>query len=413
MTDGFIENYELLKEDYRTNDLIDISYITDGFKNKLQSIDKSSIVGLIGQFGSGKSTMLYQIEKNKIKKDDVWINFDAWKYPDRKDMWEGLIIEFAYAIDKRKEIVKKLEGKSDECNRINTYIDAAKAIVNLPVFDSIRRIYNRYHDSSPIKRLYDLQLMFGNLIKSINSDIYLVLEDVDRSGDSGIFLLETLKQFLGTLNKNKKIIVIVPVGDTKYKENINAYLKCFDYVEYFNYTNINLDNFFKSIIKDTMLVEITENRYLISEIFEYVFRVNPEFNIRLMKTILRKANMNYKAQLNDGYSPKWMWTVVFELTEYIYAKKQNTTFFNIIVKDRDLSQAEYINAFIRSIDDEISIYNDKENTKITKYLDQIEFAKHSVLNKGYEKKSDLIFDIKNVDEYGIQKNGIYDYYLNY
>ena len=408
MTDGFIKNYDLLREDCKTEDLIDISHITDGFKNKLQSIDKSSIVGLIGQFGSGKSTMLYQIEKNKIEKDDVWINFDAWKYPDRKDMWEGLIIEFAYAIDKRKEIVKKLDGKSDAKKRINTYADIGKAFTGLPVFDSIKSIYKTFHDESPIRRLYEIQLIFKTLIENIKGNLYLVLEDVDRSGDSGLFLLETLKQFLGTLDENKKIIVIVPVGDAEYKKNINAYLKCFDYVEYFNYTNINLDLFFKSVIKNEMLIGIIGEKILISEIFEYVFKVNPEFNIRLMKTILRKANMNYKAQLKDKHSPKWMWTVVFELTKYIYDKNEKESYFDKIIINNNLSSTRYINIFIWSINNQISIYENIREKSILNLPYTLKFIKVEEYN---ESDGLIDFDIFNNTEEN--SYGIYDYYLKY
>ena len=67
MTNGFIKNYDLLQEDCRTEvhcrsiwyasflyavEYGDISNITNGFKNKLESITKSSIIPLIAQFSS-------------------------------------------------------------------------------------------------------------------------------------------------------------------------------------------------------------------------------------------------------------------------------------------------------------------------------------------------------------------------
>jgi ABC-type phosphate/phosphonate transport system ATPase subunit len=50
--------------------LLDFSKTIKIFSKKLDSIKESSIVGLIGKYGSGKSTMLHQI-KNKRQKQEL------------------------------------------------------------------------------------------------------------------------------------------------------------------------------------------------------------------------------------------------------------------------------------------------------------------------------------------------------
>ena len=122
-TQGFIENHELLKEDSRVKDCFDLTEIIKSFTSTLDRIDKSSIIGLVGKFGSGKSTMLHQIYKAK-KTECIWVHFDAWKYPDRKDLWEGFVIDFASQVGEGEETLNKIDGK----NKKNIKLEIVKAI---------------------------------------------------------------------------------------------------------------------------------------------------------------------------------------------------------------------------------------------------------------------------------------------
>lgn len=409
MEEGFIKNYDILEESYKVDALIDISDITQGFKTKLESISKPSIIGLIGKFGSGKSTMLYQIEK-EYEKDNLWVNFDAWKYPDRKEMWEGLLIEISEVLGKRKDIISKIDGKETaESKRINTYSDIAAAFTGLPVFKSISEIYNRFHDNSPMKRLYEMQDLFKTMLSETKSDIYLVLEDIDRSGDYGLYLLETLKQFISTLSVEKRIMVIVPIGNKQYSDNIDAYLKCLDYVEYFQMHNISLDNLFENLIKNDLLGRKVSNSYLISEIFEYIFKQQPEFSVRMMKTILRKADMNYQAQIQDGYQPKWMWTVVFELSKYIEYGTEGK-YFSVIRNNKSLTNLGNFTIFVTSIDMGRSIYVNRDRNKLHSEARNIKLIPTNEYNIKYERINELT---PNIDDRGTVSFGIYDYYINY
>ena len=89
---GFIKNEDLLREDSHIDDLLNFTDPINSFSNRLSEISKPSIIALVGRFGSGKSTMLHQIAKEKDESKEIWIEFDAWKYPDRKDLWEGFIL---------------------------------------------------------------------------------------------------------------------------------------------------------------------------------------------------------------------------------------------------------------------------------------------------------------------------------
>ena len=90
---GFISDENLIAENHEVSDLFGFEDYVNNFSDFLGSIKKPSMVGLVGKFGSGKSTMLYQLKNSN--EEDLWIEFNAWKYPDRKDLWEGFVMDFA------------------------------------------------------------------------------------------------------------------------------------------------------------------------------------------------------------------------------------------------------------------------------------------------------------------------------
>jgi len=228
MITTFIKNHNLLKEDSHVEDLFDFSEVAKTFEKKLDSIPESSIIGLIGKFGMGKSTMLYNIQKKreKRKKDERWFEFDAWKYPERKDLWEGFILDFTKDVlsEKRfKKLTKEIEG--NKYKGIKDLISVLSKGLNLvlPGSNILENLNLLFHSSS-IKRVFEFQRLFLNVIneqiKEHIKNIFTIIEDIDRSGDRGIFFLETLNNFLKVTSKdnklNKKVIIIVPIGTLSF-----------------------------------------------------------------------------------------------------------------------------------------------------------------------------------------------------
>src|SRR5690606_1032944 len=97
------------------------------------------------------------------------------------------------------------------------------------------------------RRVDEIQEIFKEQIQKADTDLYVVLEDIDRSGDAGVFFLETLKQFVASLTTNKKFIVIVPISDASYYKNLESYLKSIDYFDFFVPENIKLGKFVEEI----------------------------------------------------------------------------------------------------------------------------------------------------------------------
>ena len=150
MGKGFIKNYDLIQEVCQVEDLLDFSETVSSFSKKLDSIERSSIIGLVGPFGSGKSTMLYQLQCER-KDSDIWINFDAWKYPDRKDLWEGFVLDFAEQIGSKKKILGKVEGKDVKSKAIDVVSNLGKGLsMWLPNVAGVLEVFK----TLPAKRVF-------------------------------------------------------------------------------------------------------------------------------------------------------------------------------------------------------------------------------------------------------------------
>ena len=287
MTYTFIKNPELIEESYQTEDLLDFSSIINDFKERINKINKNSVVGLIGPYGSGKSTMLYQIYKDKISSDseskdktnnnqnsvsehkqqvEKWFVFDAWQYPERKDLWEGFVLDITrqYNQELFKNTESQIDGNAEKKEKaiaatgvdiLATLIPGVSALKNLPYF----------FQNSPIKKVYDFQELLLDIINTkIKKNIFIIVEDIDRSGDMGVFFLETLKYFIKTQEKNMeyKVIVIVPIGnDTFYRSHPTreSYLKILDYQIPFNPSLINFTNFIEHTIDIDIAVKNFNN----------------------------------------------------------------------------------------------------------------------------------------------------------
>ena len=82
---------------------------------KLDSISEDQLLRLLGPFGSGKSTMLHQIMTARYEKE-LWVEFDVWKYPDRRDLWEGFVLDLIKVISPKdlEKIKKEIKGTQNE-----------------------------------------------------------------------------------------------------------------------------------------------------------------------------------------------------------------------------------------------------------------------------------------------------------
>jgi len=367
MIDGFVKNYELLEEKSKMKDLLYFDSICSKFSKKLDSLSVRSVVALVGPFGSGKSTMLHQIMTARSEKE-FWVEFDAWKYPDRRDLWEGFVLDLIKIINPKDldKVEKEINGTQNEDKK--TLVKTISKIPGLAVLENL----NHFFETSPARRVDDIQKILKKQIGDLKKDLFIIVEDIDRSGDAGTFFLETLKQFLRTSELANKIVVIVPMANGNYQKNIDSYLKSVDYFEFFERGVLKLDQFVDEIYDaelfsgefkrpgDNRLIWTGSNRRTQTISFlEGLFREMPEMSLRLLKLVIRKANLVYKNQSEDGHDPDFRITLCLEASKYFKLNEtSNLSYFDDFTKRGVLVRGNIFCSFLFAIlGNRESIYN--------------------------------------------------------
>ena len=321
----FIKNKKLLEENSRLENLIDLSTEIERFSTKIDHIEFSSIFWFIGKFWSWKSNFLNQI-KAKYTDDSKWFDFDAWKYPERWNLWESFILEIARQLDIKTfdETIKQIDW---------TQNDDKKTLLNI-VWDiipllSVIKNFNHFFNTSPAKRTFEIQNILTELFEKIEEkDIYIIVEDIDRSWDNWVYFLETLNYFIKNINlkNNKKIIVIVPIWKEKYdEEKVKlSYSKCLDYNHNFSLKDVKLEKFVEDLFEDEILKN-HNHKWQITSLLELIFiKYSDQIIMRSLKTILRNANQNYIALVKKHWKlVDFRLSIVFEFLKNIKIDNQN------------------------------------------------------------------------------------------
>lgn len=357
MIKGFIKENDELDEKSQVSDSLGIEHIYKGFTNKVFSIQKPSIFALVGPFGIGKSTMLNQIMIERVGKE-IWFEFDAWKYPDRKDLWEGFVLDLAKSTSPAEfdKAEKTIEGKQNDDKK--TLVSVLSKIPGLASLEGL----NHFLQTSPAKRVDDIQKILKDLIQKAEKDLFIILEDIDRSGDAGIFFLETLKQFLRTSELKKKVIIIVPIAKDNYYKNIDSYAKCIDYFDFFENIEIKLDTFVTKVFDNSLFSEKYtrpndtkewDGRMLKNQtvsFLEGLLLEMPDMNMRKLKLILRKADLVFQNQTSDGHDPDFRVTLCIEAAKYFKTKdKPDISYFDDFKNRGAVIRGNIFSAFLYTI----------------------------------------------------------------
>jgi hypothetical protein len=228
------------------------------------------------------------------------------------------------------------------------------SIILQPVLDLLGNTFKYFLDETPAKRVFQMQDVFKELLSEIKTDkIVFVLEDVDRSGQDGLFFLETFRQFLSNLDTDKTIVVIVPISNESYYSNLDTYLKCIDYVEFYNKSLANdaFGTFVDSFYQETQNYEPK----LLTEFIANLYREYSDMTLRKIKLILRQANINYIELTKLGYQPNPLICIAIQASKYIVIDSQSKrTRFQEWCSDNKINNGGAIVRFILSTSEKIT-----------------------------------------------------------
>lgn len=357
---SFIKDHSLLEERSDVIDSFGFGDYINNLSSKLDKINTPSVIAIIGRYGIGKSTMLHNLKlkrKNTSHLREHWFEFDAWKYPNKKDLWEGFVLDFAESIGKKKQTKNKIEDINPKrfiasallailttmLPFISDFVITNKipTIIQLLLFIQISLLagfifYKCFYfiEKKPATKISDLQDILKNSINRTKKNIIIVVEDIDRAkNEEGVFFLETLSNFIKKeLNHRKNTIIIVPIAKENYTpihETENKYEKAIDYIEHFNITPKNIENYLTQIIKKEYLFVYSNNQILpcaplLSRFFIHIFNTEKRMSIRIFKKILKNADKNYLAISKMKHKP-----IIPKITQDYFIKRENSIDYRI------------------------------------------------------------------------------------
>ncbi len=363
-TKGFIKNISLLEEKISTEDRMENQIPISELCQKIDTFNNSVILGIVGDYGIGKSSLIESVKNKREdkKEEEYWVDFDAWQFPDKRELWDGLILATAKQFGKEKEIKCKLDGNSDDSKKTNIGITSdiinsgAELISTISpsvglIIKTLTAIVGAKSkdiiDKTPATRVFEMQDIFLKLLENNNKKkIIFVLEDIDRAGQGGFYFLETFKQFIKSPELNKQIIAIVPVSTQSY-ENINTqevYFKCMDYIHFYKNKVSNLNGFLSDIFE----LKNEAQLIILQDLISAMFRNYSGFTMRKLKLALRIANQSYVSLKLRDLEPNPIICVAVELLRYSPQSIQTGNYSSIksIIESGYISSNDEINRAI-------------------------------------------------------------------
>jgi len=349
----FMKRPELLKESNRDFDFFNFDKYAKNLHSSLKSNTTPTVITLIGGYGTGKSVLLNEVKKltnnSKSKNKPKWVFFECWQYPDKRDLWEALILEIVAEID-GKELDKSASPYSDikgwrdkltdflnnarsaigslvglvvvywlvfntESEEVKNLLFAITTAVALVLLASLQ-IFIKPQTKSGVSRLSDYKKELEKTLLRHNGELYIVLEDVDRGGELGRRFFETVSHFVKDDKFAKKNIkVVVPVADIEAKDKqplLDSVDKASDNILYFK-PSFNSESFIEEVFSEVFLDEPTK-KLLISTINPLVGRV---ISIRKMKHLFRNAIVKHRRLLKKDFNSQLAMCIAVEFSKHM------------------------------------------------------------------------------------------------
>ncbi len=321
-----LSDSKFVSEDYRTKDLLGFDNFISQLLIKTEATPKRSLIGIVGDYGTGKSVMLENL-KTRVVDQVHWVHFDAWRYPERNNLWEGFVLDFVSQVSPHdfKQVLKEIDGTSGDANKklIETFDLTVGTLTNIFVAPGIGTVANKaidklsyFANTSPARRVFQIQEIFEKLLAKIDQPICIVVEDADRSGDAGIYFIETLSQFLKNLAVKNEVKVFIPIARKSFQsDKHDAYIKALDIIEFFNIGSRDLTKFVEKVFN----LEVIENDLNKNHITEWLQRLISHYKltIRDIKSIIRNGEGQYKALQAGKYNPDPRIVLIIEACKFV------------------------------------------------------------------------------------------------
>lgn len=334
------ENVQLLDERPGDKDIFNLKELVSGIKTRLArqvKARRSSIIPVLGPFGTGKSTILNQVQ-NECS-NYTWLNFELWRFANRQEIWDGFVIQLAAKLEKKDELelADEIDGtvniqRSVKVQALIALFLLAGAYVmswllwillqGASTFDIFTRAFLKYSfpvfvsigllgslgvlvyktrptkEAKPIRRVFELEEILIKALKKSKQPIVVVAEDVDRAGDEGIVFLETLTSFMNTHRDdgslNQSLIVLAPQSkdafDALEHGGMNGFERSLKIYDEPIYVEPNWDKKHIEALYDALKTNKDHKEHLINATEILTSSYRGSISMRLLKHALREVS---------------------------------------------------------------------------------------------------------------------------
>lgn len=349
-----VKKPDLLKESSRNFDFFDFQGYAKNLKKNLRSSTSPTVTVLIGAYGTGKSVLLNEVCKltvqSSAKRSPKWVFFECWQYPDKRDLWEALILDVVEEIggkNKREKMLRSYSNIATWRERLTKYLsDIKTALATMAGITLVSWLVLAYADEharnaflalvtavilvllssieflskpeskSSISRLSDYKKELENTLRDYEGTLYIVLEDIDRAGELGRQFFETVSYFIKQdefANKNIKLVVPVadPTGNDKQhlRDSID---KASDNILYFE-PSYNCEKYISEVFSAEFL-DTSTKQLLLSTIGPLLGR---QISVRKLKQTLRNAIVKHNRLLDKDFDSRLAICLAIEFSKYM------------------------------------------------------------------------------------------------
>lgn len=240
--------------------------------SNLPTQNNSFTIGLIGEWGSGKSSIL-NIFEEKIKNNDkiIIMKFNPWRFSQMDNLYNSFFTDLIIILEKNNinnDIITNLKKYKDKIILSSLHILKDVAHVSAPL-----EIYKMFNKTD--KTLEEQKNDLNKILSVINKKVVIIIDDIDRLVNTEV---QQLFQIIKSLADFPNIIYLLAF-DKNYvfhALNTNHYLG-----------NNNSEEFINKIIQMPINIPQTNKETIrilfkekITTIFNYYSKITEERNIK-------------------------------------------------------------------------------------------------------------------------------------
>jgi len=206
-------------------------------------------LGLFGEWGSGKTTLMQLIQKKLDADGQKTVWFNAWKYDGKEVLWNALIQTIFYAMQNDPDLNKRAEGEKTK----KKIAEMAKGLATYAAKVAVRFIPGKFIEEKDIDKVAEIispsnatspQFAFINRFEKDFDELLkeylgkapkltIFIDDLDRClPENAIVVLESLKLYLD----RARCVFVIGAESSIVEEGIrqrysNSRLSARDYIE--------------------------------------------------------------------------------------------------------------------------------------------------------------------------------------